>query len=172
MGGVSFKFLERDLGWSRLLKAARAASRRAPYVKIGVLGGPRDRRPGESITNVQLALVHEFGAPSRNIPQRSFIRAPFRAHFQEYKALLVRLVRGSLRKKSLDVVPALAIMGEKIAADLKKSAPGTPPPNAWRTLVAKLRKSRKGSTGSPQTLVDTGRMVNSITYQVVRGDEA
>lgn len=144
--------------------------RKKPYVKVGVLGGSRNRRPGEPITNVELALVHEFGAPSKGIPERSFIRAPFAAKRAEYLKMLRGLVGGVFFKGEMSIEKALAIMGERIAADFKKSMPGTPPPNAESTLRKKLSLTRKGSTGDPRSLVDTGRLLNSITYEVVNGD--
>lgn len=160
---------KRDFGWQALLKKARQLSKQKPYVKVGVLGGTQAHRPGEAITNVELAIIHEFGAPTKNIPQRSFIRVPFHNKIGEYKLLLRNLVKGTLTQKGTDLRRALGLLGQRIAADFKKSAPGTPPPNAPSTLARKLAKTRPGSKGSPQTLVDTGRMVNSITYEVIDG---
>lgn len=38
-------------------------------VEVGVFNGPEDR--------AYIALIHEYGAPSRNIPERSFMRSAF-----------------------------------------------------------------------------------------------
>jgi phage gpG-like protein len=191
-----FEFTAKDLGLAQLKKTLKELVRAKPYVKVGVLGGGRNsisrtatyaadardksgrflkgsgkRYDVESlsgISNVELALVHEFGSPARNIPARSFIRAPFLRKRDEYMNMLRLLVSRTLTRNAHQTVKALGIMGQKISADFKASMPGTPPPNAASTLARKLAKTRKGATGSPQTLVDTGRLLNSITYAVVK----
>lgn len=164
----SLKVIERDLGWAALLKSAKRLAAAKPYVKIGVLGNAKSR-PGDDISNVELALIQEFGSPKNNIPERSFIRAPFRARRNEYLKDLKTLLAATLHRKALDMRQALGLMGEKIAADFKKNAPGTPPPNAESTLKKKLAKGRPGSKGDPRTLVDTGRLIDSISYSVEMG---
>jgi hypothetical protein len=174
---LKFSFKEVDHGLAALKKLAKETARAKPYVKVGLLGGSKDHRPGESLTNVEIGLVHEFGAPSRNIPERSFIRAPFRAKRADYLKLLKRMLShtlsGAARKgqTGMGIARALGLMGQQIASDFKRNAPGTPPPNAESTLARKLAKTRPGSLGEPKTLVDTGRMINSITYAVVLGAE-
>lgn len=166
---LSFKVVERDLGWRALQKAWRTVKPGGNYVKIGLLGGKKSQRPGEPIDNVALGLVHEFGSPANNIPARSFIRAPFRAKQREYLKMLKQLLATTFTRRKFELREALAIMGEKIAADFKESAPGTPPPNAPATLRRKLSLTRRGSKGDPRSLVGTGRMIDSITYEVVIG---
>lgn len=164
-----YSFKQKDSGLKALQDAVKALKGKpAPYVKVGLLGGPKDRRPGEKIGNVELGIVHEFGAPSKGIPERSFIRAPFHKKRREYLRLLKSLVKAGLRTQGMGILKALAVVGEKMAADFKASAPGTPPPNAPETLRRKLALTRPGSKGEPKTLVDTGRMIQSITYAVVK----
>lgn len=162
---ISVKAIVRDTGWREIQRLAKELSKKKPYVKIGVLGNAKDHRDGEGITNVELALIQEFGSPKNSIPARSFIRAPFHAKRKEYVAMLAKLLGSTLTKKGMPVEKALAIMGEKIAADFKKSAPGTPPPNA--PSVLKRKEAKGNASGPPKTLVDTGRMVDSISYEVV-----
>jgi len=156
-----------DRGWKTLLQTAKQLSKRSPYVKVGVLGGPKNRRPGENLTNVELAIIHEFGAPRANIPERSFIRAPWHVKRKEYVDLLRLFLQATLTRGAMTVHKALSLVGERIAADFKQSAPGTPPPNAPSTLARKLSKTRPGSEGSPKTLMDTGRLIGSISYEVI-----
>jgi hypothetical protein len=168
---VSFSWREQDKGLKALFGIAKERAR--PYVKVGVMGdGGKNTRPGDPITNVELALIQEFGSPTNNIPARSFIRAPFQAKKAEYAKMLARLVEARFRALGKDLhkgwdAKSFAVLGEKIAADLKANMPGTPPPNAESTLKKKLALTRAGSLGEPQTLVDTGRLLNSITYAVV-----
>ena len=85
----------------------------------------------------------------------------------------------------------LNLIGMKMAADMKgyiTQGAGVPPPNAPATLARKLRKGswkRKpmpalddfgrlkdpGAAGTPRPLVDTGRMVGSLTWLVRRGGD-
>lgn len=167
---ASFSYVEKDFGLKGLKQALKKLAAAKPYVKVGVLGdGAKNRRPGEAIDNVTLALVQEFGSPANNIPARSFIRAPFMRKRDEYLAMLKKLAKGTLSRKPIDVLAALGIVGEKIAADFKASMPGTPPPNSPEVYARKLAKGSSG--GEPKTLVDSGRLLNSITYAVVKGEK-
>jgi hypothetical protein len=158
-----------DRGWDELRKTLDALRNRKAYVKAGVLGGDKAARPGEALTNVELALIHEYGAPSRHIPERSFIRSTFDAHREEYFALLRQLLQAVYANK-LTVERALGLLGARMSADIKKrvtTGAEVPPPNAPSTLARKLAKTRKGSTGSVRTLIDTGRLIGSVAWAVV-----
>lgn len=67
-----------------------------PVIKVGVLGGGR---------NAEVGAVHEFGAPARGIPQRSFLRVPLADHLN---AELER--SGLLDKETLNEVIKLGSM--------------------------------------------------------------
>ena len=115
------------------------------------------------------ALIHEFGAPAANIPERSFIRSTFDAHREEYMALLRTLLQAVYVNK-LTVERALGLLGARISSDIKKrvtTGAGIPPPNAPSTLARKLALTRRGSKGIPRTLIDTGRLIASVSWAVV-----
>jgi hypothetical protein len=123
------------------------------HVVVGVLGTGPSRGDGE-LTNAQLAVIHEFG--TGHIPERSFLRRTFDMKKQEWFKVLVKLMK-SKTAKSGDV---LALMGERMKSDIKRqitTGAGIPPPNAPATIAAK---------GSSRPLVDTGRLVGSIDYNV------
>ena len=48
-------------------------------IEIGILGEDKggDKHEGSDITVLEIATIHEFGAPKANIPSRSFIRAGY-----------------------------------------------------------------------------------------------
>jgi hypothetical protein len=124
---------------------------------------------GERPTNAQIAAYHEFGAPARHIPERSFIRSTFDVNRAKYVDTLRKLVKGIYEQK-ITVERALGIMGAMFSTDIKKRITTTneiQPPNAPATLARKLAKTRAGSKGEPRVLVDTGQLVNSITWSVV-----
>lgn len=150
---------------------------RGMKVKVGILSTakPResdDEEGGETPTNVEVAIANEFG--TQTIPERSFLRSAFTANERKYIEALGKLLRAHI-VNGQDVEKGLGKIGKTVAADVKNGitqGEQIPPPNSPVTLAAKLEKTRKGSTGSPRTLVDTGQLVNSITHVVVkRGQE-
>lgn len=124
-------------------------------VVVGVLGSTSSR-PGESIDNVELAVVHEFGL---GVPERSFLRATFDRMKDKWARFASRVMRQVSRGR-LTLEDGLAIIGERVKADVKKaitSGAGIPPPLAPATIARK---------GSSRPLVDTARLLGSIDYEV------
>lgn len=64
-------------GLDQLLKALNA---RPPTARVGVLADTTARKnnttKGSIPTNAEVGAAHEFGAPARGLPQRSFLRVP------------------------------------------------------------------------------------------------
>lgn len=153
------------------LAELRKAAGGGAFVKVGLLGGSKDRRPGEPLTNVEIGVVHEFGAPSQRIPERSFIRRAFDRNLPDYDVLLEKFARAIYDGK-MPIERALGLIGAKVSADVKNTVtrgPPIPPPNAPYTLKIKEAKRREGSAGPVRTLIDTGRMIGSIAWQVFLG---
>lgn len=170
---ASLKVTDRDKGWQKIVDELKRASGGDAYVKVGLLGGAKDRRPGEPVGNVELGVIHEFGAPAEKIPERSFLRRSFDAHKPEYLELLKKLAHGVYGGK-LTLDRALGLVGAKVSSDVKATVTQgepIPPPNSPRTLARKEAKS-SGAAGPVRTLVDTGRMIGSIAWLVVMGGKA
>ncbi len=158
-----------DKGWKAITERLKQIEE--SYVKVGVLadteaGGMHeiDPKTGQSaaLTLAELAVVHEFGTQDGHIPERSFLRSTFDETHPQLAELGQKLIRGVIDGK-IDVEKALGVMGSKLATDTKNkitTGEGVPPPNAESTIKAK---------GSDRPLVDTGRLVNAITYQVTVG---
>lgn len=83
----------------------RAGLKNGQYVAVGVFGQHNAQRPGEPITNPELAVVQELGSIVNNIPARSFIRMPI-----QYKRKDILAFAGS--KKMADLI---------VAGDIKKA---------------------------------------------------
>ncbi len=57
------------------------------FVKVGVFG-----------KRAYIGAVHEFGAPSRNIPERSFIRSTFKDEKKKIEKMIEDTVKQSIRR--------------------------------------------------------------------------
>lgn len=143
-------------GLERIRKLA-AELKAKPVVRVGVLG---DGGNDDELTNAELAAIHEYGAPRANIPERSFLRATADAKRQEWLALMERGLRLAVAGR-LSVKAALGLVGEQAVADIRtRIRAHIPPPLAPRTVARK---------GSSVPLVDTGRLLMSIAYEVKEG---
>lgn len=129
-------------------------------VRVGVLDdGPKRERDGASgpLSLLEVAALHEFGAPAAGIPQRSFVRATAdekRTEIGDLQvALATRVVNGKVAPEQ-----ALDLMGAKVASMVQaKIVEGIAPPLAPETVARK---------GSSVPLVDTGQLKSAITWKV------
>lgn len=152
------KFAAKGQGLEKLRKLARELSIR-PQVKIGVLGAAVYH--GDELTNAELAAIHEFGAPRAGVPERSFLRSTADQKRRQWIDLLTKVLEKAVEGKTTPQV-ALELVGQKAVADVVahiRTGAGIPPPLKPATIAAK---------GSTRPLVDTGRLVQSISYAVVR----
>jgi hypothetical protein len=116
--------------------------------------------PEGTLSNVDLAMVHEFGTD--RVPQRSFIRTSFDANQAKYIERM-RLLVQAIYDRKLNIRTALGLLSTEVASDIRnlvREGSGIPPPNAPATIAAK---------GSSHTLMDTGQLVGAISHQVVMG---
>jgi hypothetical protein len=154
-----------DLGLDAIIRETRRYVN--SYVKVGFpTGGTASDEGSESFDEVvQIAAVHEFGAPSVNIPERSFLRSAFDEDKRRIDSLLADGYLDTLAGKS-NARQALGKIGEWFAARVKRKITAIKsPPLAPRTAAAKARKG-KGS-GVPNPLIETGQMRASVQTKVV-----
>ena len=118
-------------------------------VKVGLPKGSNAYPDGTSV--IMVGAVHEFGSPSRGVPQRSFLRTTIIEHRRAYAALMKKLtkkmVSGDITKEK-----ALGLLGLKVQTDVRGKITdiATPP--------------LKGRDGNP--LVDTGHLRQSIIFKI------
>lgn len=126
-----------------------------------------------TIDNVMIATVHEFGSPKMKIPERSWLRATADRKRSEWLDLMAKVLGKVVDGHAggghgggghgLSVMSALEIVGLRASSDVKAGilrGSGIPPPLKASTIARK---------GSSRPLVDTGQLVNSISYQVKAG---
>jgi len=154
------KVTDTDRGAGELVKRLRALAQSTRRVKVGILSdAPKKARKGSAgkLSLLEVAIVHEFGAPAANIPQRSFIRATIDERAADI-ARLQRVVAQRVAMGKITEEQGLAQIGAKVAGWIKaRIADGIAPPLAESTV------RRKKST---KPLVDTGQLRSAITHAV------
>ena len=134
----------------RLADMARKAGS-ASSVEVGFGWG--DTYPtGEPLALI--AAINEYGAPSRGIPPRPFMRITIAAHRSEWPAQLA----ARFQYHDGDVRAAFADMGEIIKSELQDTVrSNVPPPNAPSVVARK---------GFSRTLIETGYLLQHIKWAV------
>ncbi|MCG8433486.1 MAG: hypothetical protein MJA83_05600 [Gammaproteobacteria bacterium] len=105
---------DRDLGLKRIVKQFKA-SPVLETLSVGVQGSSGDADHG-GITTSTLATIHEFGAPSVNIPERAFLRGTFDRNSKKYEALFSKAARSLARGRRTR--PMIKKIGEIAVADV------------------------------------------------------
>lgn len=152
-----------------LRKRVRNINADQSYVKVGHLGGATRN---DGLTNATVGVIQEFGSPENNIPARPWLRPPVANFRPQFNQMIAEALRAELRGEP-SLHKTLGLIGAKAVAEIKKyvtAGDPIPPPNAPSTLARKTAKSKRGATKAPRTLVDTGQMVNGVTFAVVKGN--
>jgi hypothetical protein len=115
-----------------------------------------------------VAAVQELGSPSKNIPPRLGMRATAMRKWEEWKALMLKGAKAVLAGawKADQVMDAV---GAKAAGDIAKHISEVwEPPLKEATVKARARRyaSREITPSLRKPLVDTARMVSSLTHTV------
>lgn len=131
------------------LNKINKAMRGSDNVRVGLPKGSNDYPDGTSV--IMVGAVHEFGSPSHNIPQRSFLRSTVVAERKNYKNLFKKLAK-KIISGAIDKKKALQLLGLQVSTDVKGKITDIKTP----TL-----KHREGNP-----LVDTGHLRRSITFEV------
>ena len=114
-------------GLEQIIKALKV---KPPTVLVGVLGSKEQRTPKEGEkhvpTNSEVGAVHEFGAPTKNIPERSFLKMPIEENLEKElestgtlneKALSEIVTSGDL----MTFMKKVAVAAENIVGDAFKT---------------------------------------------------
>jgi hypothetical protein len=139
-----------DKGWKRIASELRTLQTKS--INIGVLGDSADHPSG--INMAMIATWNEFG--TRTAPARSFMRSTFDEKLKSYE----RLIGNNLNRLGTGTTAEilLAVLGEKMKGDIqRKIVTLKEPPNSEATIANKK---------SSNPLIDTGRMRQSIDYEV------
>lgn len=135
-----------DAVWRKIYNLVQKAN--GASVRVGIPDGEL----------ADIGLIHEFGAPKANIPERSFVRQTFRNKRPQLIALQARIAALIMTGK-ITPEAAMGLLGAFMAGAIKATitSEGNFAPLAPSTIKAK---------GSSKPLVDHGDLVRSITWVV------
>lgn len=151
----------RDSGASKMLAELRALGGKT--VRVGILDeAPKRESPGKGkkasrATLLEVAAVHEFGAPAAGIPQRSFIRATV-----DLKAAEIQATRDKLAAQVAEGKITAQVALERLGAFVQgivqaRIAEGIGPALKPGTIARKK---------SSKPLIDTGQLRSAVTWKV------
>jgi hypothetical protein len=146
---VAFK--DKDMGWKKIeLNMKQLKGRK---VKVGIMGG--DSVEGVSV--VDYAIYNEFG--TRSIPSRPFM-ATTADRYRDQTIKVAENIVGNIIDLKYNTDTGLKRLGEFYQSKIQQTireAKGWAVPNNPETIKAK---------GSSSPLIDTGRMVGTVRYEV------
>lgn len=152
------------------VKELKEAFKKGYFVKVGILGEDNarddDGEGGKSpVTNAELGLIHEFGSIAKNIPARSFLRAPL----QDGKDKIEAAAKSNSFQRAFeagDMEKALEYIGfaaeDVVAESFETSGGGAWPANKAATVKAK---------GSSKPLINTSQLRRAISSEVANGEK-
>lgn len=136
--------------WLALQARLKAAN--SMLVKVGYIEGDGAEDGHGGISNVDLAQLYEYGSPGGKIVEHSFLRATWDATTAERNKLVVKLYG--------------QVIDGKVAPDRALGFVGAWFKGQVQNFIAsgQVQPATKGGQGT--TLVDTGQLLNGITWQV------
>jgi len=155
---VSAKVREVDLGWGKIIAEIRKM--KGSHTKVGLpQEGSVEPNPDTGITEmselVAIGAVHEFGAPNKNIPERSFVRATTddnRSRIIKMQQLEISKITGG--KSTVDI--SLKRMGTVVQGMMQRKIRQGP--------FVPLKPATIRKKGSTKPLIDKGQLIQSIQH--------
>lgn len=148
---VAVRVKDIDRGYRRIVINIKELKGRE--VKIGIMGG----ESAEGTSVLDYAMYNEFG--TRNIPARPFMSVTA-DRYRDETVKMAEVIVGGVIDGKINVKTALSRLGAWYQSKIQmtiRNAKEWAVPNAASTIAQK---------GSTSPLIDTGRMVQSVRYEV------
>lgn len=145
-----------------IVKRLREITERAKQLNnislnVGIPSDKNEREKSVEVTNAELGIIHEFGAPERGIPERSFMRSTAKEESKNVAKLAEIQIKESLNGE-ISAYDAFSVIGNYLQVKIvDKITDGNFEENTKETI--KRKKSSK-------PLIDTGQLRASITYEI------
>lgn len=152
----------------QMLKMTRdmAANFAEAQTLAAFVGLPKDKVGGKVYggdhTIIANGAVHEYGSLDGRIPERSFMRVPFRVKSKDLDGLIAGQFR-LVVTQGLKAATAIGRIGAG-AVNIMKGAFRTKGYGKWPDIAEETKRAK----GSDQVLVDTALLRNSLTWTVRR----
>jgi hypothetical protein len=168
MAKGSVKFTADTRQWERLSTLVKGLD--GSVVRVGLLSGKAGAGGSNGSTDIgdgmnlaTLGAVHEFGTMDERIPARPWLRQTFIALRQDLVKLTIKLTRNIVlgRIKTPQAYELLGLWGSNAVKTYVKGN-NVKPATTAATIARKSAEGKEKTT----TLIDTGIMVNSVTYDV------
>jgi len=157
------KLIVNEQKWLNLKRDFKGMDDMCTKIGLPQEGTPKqvvDAHSNKMVDLVQIAAVHEFGAPRRRVPERSFIRSTFDDNRGALKNLVTRCYNAVIDGK-FTPVQALSTVGEYLVGKTKnKIRNRIPPPLSPATIKAKTVGGKTGDV----PLIDTAQLIQSIQH--------
>lgn len=160
------KIIDRDRGFRRIV-ATFNKQKRGSGVVVGIFEGAKNPDSDTPFSVAQYGGVHEFGEPSVNIPQRSFMRSTFDEQKRKYVTRVAKL-QGKVIDGKIGIRQMLNKLGILVQGDIKKKLTRGPfIPLSPATIESRKFRAEAagGSKFSTKPLIDTGTLRNSIIFE-------
>lgn len=162
VGSMSDAYTINTKGLDQILKALKG---KMPQARVGILGGKAVRNAqggNKTPSNAEVGAVHEYGAPARGIPARSFLREPISDNLDKEieksgaldKEVLKQVIKDG---STLPWMKKIAVLAEGIVAEAFDSGGF----GKWKQW-----KNPNYTNNAGQLLVDTKQLRDSITSEV------
>lgn len=136
--------------------------------KAGIIGNPK-YQSGPSVADV--AVVQEFGSPSRGIPPRSFMRTTMVEKNAEFRSIAEKGAKAIVEGRATGA-QVMGMLSVTAAGGIKdKITSIMSPPLSPKTIAARLRRrtDKKNVGNLTKPLIDTGLLLSSIQSAVEEG---
>jgi len=142
-----------DKGWNNIISKMNNCDE--IYSKVGYPIEKQEKHKKSGLSVLQIAAIHEFGAPNRNVPIRAHVRTAFDENLNNLQKRAGEELGAVIDGKR---TPAEAIkrLGEKHTSDIKlkiKNGPFVP--------LSPLTIARKKSD---KPLIDSGQTIQSVSH--------
>jgi phage gpG-like protein len=145
-----------DKGFKKAIEGLRSMFQDVEVV-VGIMGSDADQKVGDGLNMATLGAIHEYGAPSAGIPQRSFLAATMDEKQESLIKAVIKaadkLAQGKLKLEN--VHDQFGLLAQKWVVEKINS-----------NIAPALKPATIKKKGSSQALVDTGRLRASIRYEV------
>ncbi len=142
-----------DRGWNAMIDRLDACRKLGS--KVGYPTAESGETYEDGMTVLDVAVIHEFGAPKANIPQRAHVRAAYDEDLENL-ARMAKNEMGLIVDGKSTPEESITRLGEYHAGVIKNKIRTGP--------FVPLKPQTVRRKGSSAPLIDTGQMINSVTH--------